>query len=339
MRQVRTPLVIGAVALVVAGRLAAQDKIALQQKFTPEQELAYAISMTGVGGMEVTGAPGGNGVGDIFMDVFLDMRQRTRSVDEEGIGEVALFLDHLRSTVQAFGMDQVFELEQGHVRMRVNDQVVFDSAEAEPGEGNPFAWLAFLDQGIVMRIDATGKLVALPQFALLKNLIPGMEDFDIEKLLAMGRGDFPTHPVAVGDTWEVVQPIPFFKVGGEEPPAVKTVHTLEALEQVQGRECAKITSVTELRAGGMSLQVPRLMGPPQVKVQVELRALEMEQQQTRWFDHQNGLDVKAFWDMSISIELEQTLEFTQEGEEKKVEMELKLENLDLMGEMELTGEA
>jgi len=334
MRCARLLLVVTVLLLLAAGGLSAQDKIPLRVKFAPGQELRYSMTMTGVGGLAIAGPGAPAAPGDMFMDMALDLRQKTRSVDEAGVGEVEMLLDSLRSTVQMLGFEQAMELTEGHLRILLNDEVLFDSAQAQPGEANPLA--ALLGQGIIMRIDPTGKLVGLPQVELLKGLVPGMADLDIDKLLAMGKGDLPSEAVAVGDTWEVVQSIPFVKVEGNEPPAVKTTYKLEKLEQVQGRQCAKIAGTTEMHVTGMAFPpLPMLMGPVQGKTTMDVREMGFKVQQTRWFDYENGLDVKTTWDMSMNMDFHQTMEFEQEGKPQKMQMDLKMEGMELMGDMVL----
>ncbi|MFQ6133655.1 MAG: hypothetical protein ACE5R4_16560 [Armatimonadota bacterium] len=337
MRCVRLPLAVTIVTALAVGALAAQEKIALQQKFKPGLELLYAFTMTGVGGMDIRGPGAPQGATDYFIDMGIDIRQKHRSVDENGVGEIELSLDRMQMNQQMAGMDQAIELEDGQLRVLVNGEVMFDTADPEAGQDNPLALL--VGQSLVLRIDPTGKLVGLPQLPLLKKLVPGIGDIDVEKLLEMGKGDLPPEPVAVGETWEVDQPIPFITTAEGTPPVQKTVCKLEGLEQVLGRNCARITSTTELDAAGTSMPMPSPMpmGPANAKVSIDMRGMEFNFMQTRWFDYENGIDVKLTMDMEMSMDIGETIEFEQDGKQQKIELDIKIEGLEMIGEMVLVG--
>ncbi|MGD8240980.1 MAG: hypothetical protein PVH68_20680, partial [Armatimonadota bacterium] len=192
----------------------AQDQYALQMKYTVGEQRPMRVMLTGIGSLAVDAPGAPNKPSDLWMNATVELSQETKAVDARGVADVEWRLGSLDAELQVMGMRQHFTVEDGHLQMMVNDQLVFDSLDPEQAKQNPM--FALLGQGFLIKQDATGKVVGMPQFELL--LAMAMPGTDLKAAFEQSTGPLPPGPVRVGDTWEERQVWPYGVPEGMERP-------------------------------------------------------------------------------------------------------------------------
>jgi hypothetical protein len=333
------------VGLVLAAcvNAVAQQAYTLERKYKAGDVQTYQVTATGAGTMSVTSnAPEGQqGVammppGDLWVDVKLDMSQEVKSVDPEGVAEIVLRFPSLDASVQFPGMSQDITVQQDHVRLSMNGQVVFDSAAQA---NQPMAQVfGFLTEGIVMKTDKRGRVLDLPQLGMLANMMP--QGFDMKSALSMSTGDLPDHPVRVGDTWDQTQAMPFAGAEGKEAPKLITHYKLEGIESVHGRECAKIHMSMDSGIDTpwkMNMPSGAMLGAPGPAPggEVTLEKLAANVDGTHYVELATGLPVTTKMKVKLDEHIRQKMTVQQGDQKQDLDFTVKLEGLDLDVEMNL----
>jgi hypothetical protein len=282
----------------------AQEQYALQMKYVPGDQHIMHVNMTGVGTLmvEAPGAP--NTPSDLWMNADVEIAQEINSVDERGTAQTAFTLKKLDAEIQVMGMRQVFTVEDGHMVMSVNDQVVLDSLDPEQTKKNPM--LAMLGQSFIIQMDRTGKVIGMPQFELvIQMMMPGT---DLRAAFEKSTGPLPPGPVKIGDTWEERQVWPYGAPEGQEPPTFTTLHTFSELADVAGHQCANIASTSNIDITDVELPVPTMMMMPGTGVQdmrMVINKMVMDMAGDQNFDIERGLALNANGTITLNLDMTQ----------------------------------
>jgi hypothetical protein len=341
---VRTIGVVLCVVLAVGAVAVAQDAgqgILLRYKFEPTQKLTYGVSGTGQGQFRIDGIPQAPPPADMWMEGSATIGLETQSVDEQGVGQVKLTLADAFGKMQVFGEVMEVQYQDGRLVLSQAGNVMLDTANpGEAAEGMPgldqMTQLIelFNENGLILQIAPDGKLVGLPQLALLpeemtKALIPGM---DIKEMLKNSRASLPENPVKVGDTWEVRETVPFAVGEGEKPVETVTKYTFAAIEDVEGRPCARIVATSDVDLEGLKM-TPALMGPmgpPGAEMlQMEFRTAKFSVQQTEHFDYERGVSLRSSADIGIDMTIHENITVPTEQGEAQVAFDITMQDLKL----------
>ncbi len=334
--------------LLVCAVGAAQDDdqgILLRYKYQPGQELRYGVSGTAEGLMRIDGIPDAPPPQDLWMEGSVTVDMETQSVDEEGVGQLRLTVHDAFAKMQVFGEVVECQLQDGRLIITQGGEVQLDTANPPADEGddeaaNPmFGAPGFrqlldlvMENGLIVQLAPDGRLVGLPQLVLLpdelKNAIPGL---DIDRLLEHSQASFPAHPVKVGGTWEVREPM--LLPGGAEGdlPEAVTTYTLAAIEEIEGRQCARIVGTASMDLAGVG-GLPTMMGPfgpPGAAGGLELRTAQFSVQQTDHFDYERGLTLRSTVDVKAELDIHQDMTVPTPNGEVNVSMDIGIQGFKL----------
>jgi hypothetical protein len=292
------------VAQAAALPAVAPEQYALQMKYAVGEQRSMRVMLTAIGSL-AAGPPGDLGEpSDLWMNGTAELSQEVKAVDTGGTADVEWRLGSLDAEVQLMGMRQHYAVEDGHLQMMVNDQLVFDSLDPAQAKNNPM--LALLGQGVIVRQDRTGKVVGMPQFELLLAMM--MPEADLKEAFEQGTGPLPPGPVKVGDTWEERQVWPYGIPEGTERPVFITRHTFEGLEPMGGRECAKIASASSIDMRDVRMDPPMFaLGSQPGGAQTlgaTINAVVVDTIATHYFDIERGTTLK--WDSSVTVSVDLT---------------------------------
>ncbi|MFQ6097402.1 MAG: hypothetical protein ACE5O2_06690 [Armatimonadota bacterium] len=328
-----------AVVLCVCVPALAQKTYTLERKYKVGDVALYEVVATGAGAMEMElavpegqQAPPAPPGGDIWVDAKVEMLQEVKAVDEQGVGEIVLRLPSIDLSMQMFGMSQDINVQDDHVRITVNGQVMFDSAAA--GQNKQMAQVfSILQDGIVMKMDKRGRTVEMPGMEMLKAMMP--QGMDFKAAMNMSTGDLPDHPVKVGDTWEQVQAIPMPLPEGKGLPEFVTKYTLEAIETVRGIECAKVAMNMDASLAEpvkMSLSPGMVTGaqiPPGTAVDITIEKLDVALTGNQHIALATGMLESSTMNLKITQHLRQKMKIQQGDKTQDIEFTMKIDGLEV----------
>ena len=240
-----------AVVLLAAPVVArAQEPVSLQCKFALGQETTYRLTATGLASIE-TDAPPGDGIpaGDIQFDINADFAERVDALGE-GWGELAVRLKQASLSANlASGMGQIefhLKLPEAQIEVLVNGQLM--PQEQKPQDMRPI--LALMEMPILVRVDATGRVVRLPQLDLLRLMSPLL---NLDAMQAGSTGYLPPQPVRAGDRWQQKQmlPVALPAPDGTQQSEIVIDHVLRELTKLGARDVAVIGTQWQLALGDM----------------------------------------------------------------------------------------
>lgn len=233
--------VIAVLMVLTASAVAcAQGPVSLRRQARLGQEAAYFLAATGVASIE-TDAPAGMGLpsGDLQLDFSVEFTQRVEAVGE-GWAELALRLERacLRADLLAgaFQVELQVWLPEGDVQVLVNGQ---PAPQEEEGAEDLEPLLALTRMPLLVRTDAAGRIVRLPQLDLLSVAVPLL---DLQAIQADSTGFLPTGPVSAGDAWQQRQALPIALPApdGTEQKEIVIDYVLKELTEIGGRDVARI---------------------------------------------------------------------------------------------------
>lgn len=299
--------VIGALIVLTApAAVRAQEPVSLQHKFTLGQEAAYRLTATGLASIE-SDAPPGMGLpgGDLQLDIDVEFTERVEALGE-GWAELAVQLQ--QASLSAFLLAGAFQVElqarlpEGDVEVLINGQLA--PQEEEPNDIEPL--LALAGMPLLVRTDATGRVVRLPQLDLLAVLSPLL---DFQTMQADSTGFLPSQPVSVGDAWQQRQALPLAlpTPDGTEQREVVADYVLKELTQVDGRDVARIGMNGKFALGDMrrfrwpGQPEPKPKEGEEEKEPAGLESLDTEVSGDIYFDWREGLVAGA--ELAVSANL------------------------------------
>ena len=286
--------------LPLAFAYAQDDGVLLRYKFTPEQALQYAMTMTGNGNMQISGAPGQEGPQalSLLLDMTADLTQKCTAVDPDGVASIDCKYGEMNITVD------LANVATTQIKITENDATMTVNGKEQPV---PEQMRDLLGQAFTLKMDDRGHIQKVEGLEKLREMLKAikLENFNLEQLMQQSQTLLPEEPVKVGDSWDQTITIAMPSVDEDASLQIDMQYTFAGVVDDGGVQCAQIdfTGNLEMEEFGPLTMPQKLPNGQTINIRVTLKDMVQQLRGAYYFGIANGRVERADINQTVSMEV------------------------------------